>query len=133
MASFHLTGIENGTISKDRTKFEISLRTAQGPLEITISAEHLDALITSLQGLEYHASLMDPKGAAPGEPGQVRVEIVESHQIGNGEVNGVPSVILGLKSAQVLRLFALDRQKATAVQQAVANQIPKLRAEAGPH
>lgn len=133
MASFHLTGIENGVLSKDRTKFEINLRTDQGPLELVISAEHLDSLITCLSGLEYHASLLDPKGAAPGEAGQVRTMIVDSHQIGHGEVNGVPSVILGLKSAQVLRLFALDREKATAIQQAVADQISKLRAEAGPH
>ena len=133
MASFHLTGIENGIISKDRTRFEVNLRTEQGPLELTISAEHLDALITCLQGLEYHASLLSPKGAAPGEAGQVRAMIVESHQIGHGEVNGVPSVILGLKSAQVLRLFALDRRKATAIQQAVADEIPKLRAGVGPH
>ena len=133
MASFHLTGIENGTISKDRTSFAINLRTNQGPLELTISAEHLDALVTCLQGLEYHASLLDPTNAAPGEAAQVRAEIVESHQIGHGEVNGVPSVFLGLKSAQVLRFFAIDRQKAMAIQQAVADEIPKLQAEVGPH
>ena len=48
MAAFHLTGIENGTISKDRTGFEINLRTDQGPLELTISAKHLNVLVTHL-------------------------------------------------------------------------------------
>ena len=134
MASYHLTGIDNATITKDRTRFAINLRTKNGPLQLMINAEHLDALITYLQGLEYNASLMDPsKGAQHGELGQVRAEIVDSHQIGRGDINGVPSVFLGLKSAQVFRLFALDRERATAVQQALADQIPKLEDTAGPH
>lgn len=134
MASYQLIGIETATIAQDRTRFDVSFRTDKGPLTITISAEHLDALVTTLEGLEYQASLLDPTtGPKPGEAAQVRVKIVEHHQIGRADVNGVPSVLLGLKSAQVFRWFAFDAQRATAAQQALAAEIPKLQREADPH
>ncbi len=101
---------------------------------MSVSAAHLDALITTLQGLEYTASLLDPKtGQQPGEQAQIRAEIVDSYQVGNAVVNDTPSVLLGLKSAQVFRWFALDKQKAGALQQSVAAEIPKLRPEPSRH
>jgi hypothetical protein len=134
MTAFHLTGIENATLSKDRSQCEIQLRTNKGPLGLTISAQHLDALITSLQGIEYHASLIDPtKGALPGEPGQIRAEIVSHLQVGVADQNGTPSVLVGLKSAQVFRWFALDRTLATSLQRAVEAEIPKLQTTATSH
>jgi hypothetical protein len=45
---------------------------------LTVKAEHLDSLITTLRGFEYHASLLDPiKGQQSGEHGQIRTEIVD--------------------------------------------------------
>ena len=126
MQSFHITGIAKGLITADRTKFEINLMTDQGPLRLTISSGHFDALITSLQGLEYHASLMDPANRAPGEQALSRVEIVESHQIGSSNVNNVPSVILRLKVGQVSRNFALRSEVATAIAESVSDEVSKL-------
>lgn len=125
--TLHVTGMTNATISKDRAKFDIGFKTERGEIVLSVNAAHLDALITNLQGLEYHASLLDPKtGQRPGEPGQIRAEIVDHHQIGNGVVNGIPSVLLGLKSAQVFRWFALDSTKALALSEAVRAETHKL-------
>src|SRR5688572_25862419 len=94
---YQLTGIEKADISADRSCIEISLRTSTGPVMLTVTADQLAALITALQSLEYHASLMNPTiGAKPDEPGQMRMEIVEQIHTGCGDVNGVPSALVGL-------------------------------------
>jgi hypothetical protein len=134
MSSYTVTGMEKAEMSRDRSRFGIEFRTDQGPVTLTVQAEHLDALVTCLIDLEYKASILDPVGGPqPGEMGQIRTEIVESHQISNGVVNGVPSVFLGLKSAQVFRLFALDKGKAEVIQQSLADEIPKLKAGFASH
>ena len=131
---FHVTGMTNATISKDRSKFDIGFKTDRGEIILSVGSAHLDALITNLQGLEYHSSLLDPKtGQRPGELGQIRAEIVDHHQIGNGVVNGVPSVFLGLKSTQVFRWFALDGAKALALCEAVKAETQKLQGEPPRH
>jgi hypothetical protein len=128
MKKYLLTGIEQATGSADRNRFDIEFQTDQGPVTLTVNAAHLDVLITTLQGLEYQASLLNPaKGALPGEVGQVRAEIVDHHQVGNGEVSGKPSVFIGMKSGQVFRIFALDAARAEALQREIADAIPKLR------
>jgi hypothetical protein len=127
MKKYLLTEIENVSVSADRSRFDIEFQTDQGPVTLSMNAAHLDALITTLQGIEYQASLLNPAtGPLPGEEGQVRAEIVDDHQIGSGVFNGKPSVLIGLKSAQLLRVFALDAAKAEALQRAIADAIPKL-------
>jgi hypothetical protein len=134
MAPFQLVGIEKATMAKDRSRFDIIFRTMQGPLTLKVSAEHLGSLITHLQGLEYYASLLDPKSSQrPGQTAQVRAEIVERYEIGNTTLKGIPSVLLGLKSGQVFRWFAFDAQRALAAQRDLAAEIPKLQKEAGHH
>lgn len=132
MVPFQLVGIEKATMAKDRSRFDLTFRTMQGPLMLKVSAEHLGCLITHLQGLEYYASLLDPKSGQR-ETAQVRAEIVESHEIGNTTLKGIPTVLLGLKSGQIFRWFALDAQRATAAQRDLAAEIPKLQKEVGPH
>ncbi len=61
MPTYTITGMENATISKDRSNFDIRIRTNKGKVTMSVNATHLDALITTLQGLEYNASLLDPK------------------------------------------------------------------------
>lgn len=128
---YHLSGIEKASVSADRNGFDIEFRTDQGPVTLTLNAGDLDALITLLEGIESRASLLDPaKGAMPGEPMQVRRLIVDQHQVGNGVVNGTPSVLLGLTGLKgattAFRWFALDAPKAEALQRAIADEIPKL-------
>jgi hypothetical protein len=128
MSSYTVTGMEKADMSRDRSRFDVEFRTDQGPVTLTIQAKHLDALITCLQGLEYTASLLNPaSGERAGELAQIRAEVVDYHQIGHGVVNGVPSVLLGLKSAQVFRWFALDEAKAQRARQSLADEIPKLK------
>ena len=122
-----LTGVEKATMSADRSQFDIQFRTHAGPLTVQVSASNLGALISMLEGLEHQASVLNPsKGLQPGEPAQFRMQIVESHQIGHCDANGVPSVMLGFKSGQVFRWYALDAPKAKAVHQALADEIPKM-------
>ena len=134
MATYTITGMEDATITKDRSKFDIRFRTNKGKVTMSVSAAHLDALITMLQGLEYTASLLNPKtGQQPGEQAQIRAEIVDSYQVGNAALNDIPSVLLGLKSAQVFRWFALDEVKATEISQALVAKIPKLQSQPSRH
>ena len=134
MPTYTITGMENAIIAKDRSQFDIRFQTNKGKVTMSISAAHLDTLITRLQELEYNASLLNPKiGLQPGEYAQIRAAIVDSCQVGNAVVNDTPSVLLGLKSAQVFRWFALDAQKAGALQQSVAAEIPKLRPQPSRH
>ena len=129
MHRFHLTGLQKADISADRSQFAIELRTDQGPLTLTLNAEHLDHFITMLEGLEYTASLHQPaQGQLPGEMGQLRARVVDHHQMANGEVNGVPSVFIGLKTQdQTFRWFALDALKANALQTSLQAEIPKVQ------
>ena len=134
MPSYKITGLEDATIAKDRSKFDIRFRTNKGKVTMSVSAAHLDALITTLQGLEYHATLLDPKkGQLPGELAEIRAETVDSFSIGDAIVNNVPSVLLGLKSGQVFRWFALDEMKAAEISQKLADEIPKLRSQQSRH
>ena len=127
MPTFTVMGLEKTDIAQDRRHFDIQLRTDQGLITLSVAAESLDGLITRLQGIEYRASLLDPaKGQQAGEAGQVRVEVVDDHRVGSATVEGKPSVVLGLKSGQVFRLFALDAAQATALQQSLAIEIPQL-------
>jgi hypothetical protein len=80
------------------------------------------------QGIEYTVSLIElSKGQLLGEPGQVRPAIVDHHQIGNGMVNNVPSVIVGLKSGQVFRWFSFDKARAEALERDLVAEIPRLK------
>jgi hypothetical protein len=127
MPTFTFMGLERADMADDRRHFDIQFRTDQGPVTLSVAAERLDGLITTLQGIEYRASLLDPaKGQQAVEAGQLRVEVVDEHRIGSGAVEDKPSVVLGLKSGQVLRFFALDAAQATVLQQSLADEIPKL-------
>jgi hypothetical protein len=57
----------------------------------------------------------------------VRTAFVDDCQIGNGVANEVPSVVMGLRSGESMRWFALDEQRATALQHDLAAEIPKLQ------
>lgn len=128
MTSYSWKGIEKASLSQDRTDASIQIRTDKGLIDLKLESKHLESLITTLEGLEYHASLLRPaKGALPGESAQVRAQIVAHYQIGIGDVNGTQSVFIGLKSAQVFRWYALDAAKAKALHQALENEIPKLQ------
>jgi hypothetical protein len=134
MPTFTVIGFEGSVVDQDRRHFDIRLRTDQGLVTLSLAAERLDGLITTLQGIEYRASLLDPaKGQQPGEAGQIRVEVVAEHRVGNGPVEGKPNVVLGLKSGQVFRLFAMDATQATALQQSLADEIPKLSGDPATH
>ena len=134
MPKYTITGMENAIIAKDRSRFDIRFQTNKGKVTMSVSAAHLDTLITRLQELEYNASLLNPKiGLQPGEYAQIRAKIVDSCQVGNAAVNDTPSVLLGLKSAQVLQWFALDAQKASALQKSVAAEISNLQPRQSRH
>jgi hypothetical protein len=80
-----------------------------------------------LEGIVYQASLLDPaKGQMPGEQGRTRVAVVDYHQMGNGVVNGALSVLVGLKVGQPFHLYALDKEKAVALQHDLEAEILKL-------
>lgn len=131
---YHITGMTKATISKDRSTFEIGFKTNRGDLVLTVSSEHLDSLITTLQGLEYNASLLDPvTGQKPGEQGQIRAAIVDNYHVGNAVVNGVPSVLIGLKSVQALRWFALDKETAIALSDGLKAETGKIQSEPKSH
>ena len=129
MHAFQLTGMEDATFANDdRSKLTLRFQTDQGLVALAMQAAHLDSLITMLQGIEYAASLMEPsKGQLPGEAGQVRPAIVDHHQIGNGMVNNVPSVIVGFKFGQVSRWFSFDKAKAEALERDLVAEIPRLK------
>ena len=127
MSAFTVMGVEMADIAAERRRFDIQLKTDQGLVTLSVAAERLDGLISTLQGIEYRASLLEPaKGQRPGEAGQVRVEVVNDYRVGNGPVEGKPNVVLGLKSGEVFRLFALDAAQAIALQQSLADEILKL-------
>jgi hypothetical protein len=130
MHAFQLTGMEDATFANDdRSKLTLRFQTDQGLVALAMQAAHLDSLITMLQGIEYAASLMDPaKGQLPGEAGQVRPAIVDLHQIGHGMVNGVPSVMVGLRSGGLFRWFSFEKPKAEALQRDLVAEIPRLQA-----
>jgi hypothetical protein len=67
-----------------------------------------------------------PKDNTQEKSGQVRVEVVNDYRVGSGAVEGNPNVVLGLKSGEVFRLFALDAGQAIALQQSFADEILKL-------
>jgi len=128
MPSYQITALKDAAMSSDRQRFSINVGTDKGPITLIIKADHLAALIAALQGLESRASLFEPaSGPKPGEPVQLHVEVVDYHHIGIGEVNGTPSVVLGLRSGPVSRWYGLDALRAAGVRDALAAEIRKLQ------
>jgi hypothetical protein len=126
--SFPVQSVDKVFLAHDRSKLEIRLVGAEGAITVSLSISQLDALISTLQNVEYAASLHDPlRGPLPGEEADVRACFVDGHQIGRSAINGAPCVVVGLQSSQVVRWFAMDEQKASELQGALPKEIPKLQ------
>jgi hypothetical protein len=128
MIEYVLTGLEKTTMSADRSQFNIEFKTGAGPVVLRASAAHLGALITSLQEIEYQASLLDPaKGLLPGEPRLTRAKLVDDVALQRGQMmGGVPGMLLGIKVGQEARWYALDSAKAKILHRALGREIPKI-------
>ena len=131
-SSFRVTGMEKATVSKDRTQWQLTLRTNKELLLLSLSADHLAELISMLEGLESAATLHSPAhGQMLGEQVGIRAVVVDRHNVGNGLLNGVPSVLLGLGAGKVFRWFGLDTSRAVAIRNALEVEIPKLETGSG--
>ena len=62
MPTFTFMGLEKTDIAEDRRHFDIRFRTDQGLVTLSVAAERLDGLITTLQGIEYRAPIADMTG-----------------------------------------------------------------------
>jgi hypothetical protein len=127
MGKIVVIGMADVTILRDRRNYEITLRTDKGITTLVVSADSLGALISNLECLEYHASMLNPKaGQQPGDPGRTKITNVEHHNLGSGEVEGEPAVILGLKSVHANKRYGLNVRRAAEIRDALTAEIEKL-------
>jgi hypothetical protein len=100
---------------------------AEGAITVSLPIGQLDALISTLQNVEYAAALHNPlQGPLPGEEGDVRASSVDGHQTGRSAINGAPCVVVGLQSAHVVRWFAMDEDKARALTRDLTTEIERI-------
>jgi hypothetical protein len=127
MADYILSRIKNTDIAKDRSKITMQCITDKGDLYLEVDSKLLGAIITLLSHVETRVSSFDVQsGPIVGETVHTRADIVEDTDMFEANVNGNPSILLGLQSGGVYRRFALAAPMATRVMHALEASIPNL-------
>jgi len=127
MVDYQLTSIEGAIFDKDRSWVELSVLTDVEPLKLKMESGLLDDLILRLEEVVGTMSLFDPlAGPRPNEPVQIRMNIVDYHQITTAFANGIVNIALGLGAGPHLRWYGLDAARATAIQQALETEVSRL-------
>lgn len=106
-----IIAVAGADMSADRQRFTLRCKTIAGrDVTLAIAAAGLDQAIDALQSLERMASTLDPmKPQQPGEPVQIRTEIVARVQHGTAEINGAPHLVLAVQVRNgPVRYLALD-------------------------
>lgn len=117
----------------DRTSFTIQLVTDQGQLELSMSFDQIELLLTNLEEMEARAYLLNPAAPAIGEQIRSRLKLVDAYETGGVTHQGTYYVILNLRTGQVVRQYAIKTDHALQMADHLLDSVSKGNKPQGVH